>query len=130
MKPQLDNLLAEIYETDTRYRPDAYEFVLEALNFTQKKYRRTKHVTGDELLRGIRDLLMERFGPMALTVLRYWRVCSTEDFGHIVFNLVEKKVLSKTEEDNIEGFRNEYDFEEVFEKGYRSQLAKKISRMR
>ena len=130
MKSQLDNLLAEIYEGDIRFRPDAYEFVLEALSFTQKRYRRTKHVTGDELLQGIKDLLMERFGPMALTVLRYWRVRSTEDFGHIVFNLVEKKILSKTEEDNIEVFRNKYDFHEVFERGYRTQLAKKISRMR
>ena len=130
MKPQLDNLLTEIYENDTRYRPDAYEFVLEALSFTQKRCRRSKHVTGDELLDGIKELLMGRFGPMALTVLRYWRVCATEDFGNIVFNLVAKRVLSKTEEDNIEGFRNKYDFEEVFEKGYRSLLAKKISRMR
>ena len=130
MKPQLDILLAEIYESDTRYRHDAYEFVMEALSFTQKKFRRTKHVTGDELLNGIKELLMERFGPMALTVLRYWRVNSTDDFGNIVFNLVEKKVLSKTEEDNIEGFRNKYNFDEVFEKGYRSRLAKKISRMR
>ena len=73
---------------------------------------------------------MERFGPMALTVLRYWRIHATEDFGNIVFNLVAKRVLSKTEEDRIEGFRNKYDFEEVFEKGYRSLLAKKISRMR
>ena len=130
MKPQLDNLLAEICESDTRYRPDSYEFVLEALSFTQKKCRRTKHVTGEELLHGIKDLLMERFGPMALAVLRYWRVYATEDFGNIVFNLVEKKVLSKTEEDDIQVFRNKYDFEEVFEKGYRNQLARKISRMR
>jgi len=130
MKPQLDSLLAQIYETDARYRTDAYEFVLEALSFTQKKFRRTKHVTGEELLQGIKELLMERFGPMALTVLKYWRIYATEDFGYIVFNLVEKRVLSKTEEDDIEGFRNKYSFEEVFEKGYRNQLAKKISRMR
>lgn len=130
MKPQLDTLLNEICENDVRYRPDAYEFVLEALNFTQKKYQRTKHVTGEELLLGIKELLMERFGPMALTVLRYWKVFATEDFGNIVFNLVEKRILSKTEEDDIEVFRNKYDFEEVFERGYRTQLAKKISRMR
>ena len=130
MKPQLDNLLTEIYANDTRYRPDAYEFVLEALSFTQKRFRRSKHVTGDELLNGIKELLMERFGPMALTVLRYWRISATEDFGNIVFNLVAKRVLSKTEDDRIEGFRNKYDFEAVFEKGYRSLLAKKISRMR
>lgn len=120
----------EICESDPRYRQGAYEFVLSSLTFTQKKFRRSKHVTGVELLEGIKDLLMEQFGPMALSVLQHWGVRSTEDFGNIVFNLVERKILSKTEEDSIDGFKDKYDFAEVFDKGYRSLLAKKISRMR
>lgn len=130
MRQELDDILFEICEQDTRYHMDAYEFVLDALTYTQKKFRRSKHVTGRELLEGIKVLLMERFGPMTLTVLRHWGVQSTEDFGNIVFNLVDRKVLSKTEEDNIESFRNVYDFDKVFNKGYRQGLAKKISRLR
>jgi uncharacterized repeat protein (TIGR04138 family) len=87
-------------------------------------------VTGKELLEGIKDLLIEKFGPLTLTVLQHWGINSTEDFGHIVFNMVEKKVLSKTEEDNIESFRNIYDFEAVFKEYYRDRLAKQISRLR
>ena len=67
---------------------------------------------------------------MALTVLHHWGITSTEDFGNVVFTLVENKVLSKTEEDDIKDFRDIYDFEKVFDKGYRSRLNKKVSRLR
>ncbi|HPB68516.1 MAG TPA: hypothetical protein PLT76_09545 [Candidatus Omnitrophota bacterium] len=130
MKQELDDILLEICERDPRYKDDAYEFILEALSFTQKRLRRSRHVSGKELLEGIKDLLLEKFGPLTLTVLQYWGINSTEDFGHIVFNMVEKKILSKTEEDNIESFRDVYDFEVVFKERYRDRLAKQISRLR
>ncbi len=124
------DIVIQICERDQRYPYDAYDFVMDALSHTQKKFQRIKHVTGEELLEGIKDLLLERFGPMTLPVLDYWGVRSTEDIGNIVFNLVENRVLNKNEDDCVDQFRNGYDFNEVFDKGYRSQLAKKISRMR
>lgn len=125
-----ETIVGRIYEQDSRYREDAYAFVMEALSYTQRKLRRLRHVTGDELLDGIKELLLRKFGPMAMIVLTHWGINSTEDFGHIVFNLVENRLLSQTEDDNIEQFRNGYDFAEVFHHGYRKQLEKKISRMR
>ncbi len=130
MNEEFYSVIENIYNKDIRYKEDAYLFVMEALSYSQKKFKRPRHLTGNELLEGIRELLLSKFGPMTLTVLRYWGIRSTEDFGHIVFNLVSNKVLSKTEEDNIETFRDAYDFEEVFDRDYREQLAKKISRMR
>lgn len=122
--------IEEIRSRDPRYRTDAYEFIMEALSFTQKKFNRPKHVTGIELLEGVKELLLSKYGPMTLTVLRHWGIFATEDVGHIVFNLVDNKVLSKTEDDKIDNFKDGYDFSEVFEQGYQRQLAKKISRMR
>ena len=130
MNRELDNILEAICEKDGRYKRDAYEFVMEALSFTQKKFRRPKHVTGEELLDGIKGLLLDRFGPMTLSVLKHWGIKNTEDFGNTVFNLVNNKVLSKTEEDTIENFKNGYDFKEVFGVQYQRQLAKRISKMR
>jgi len=127
---EFEAIIEDIYERDIRYREDAYIFVMEALEFTQKKYKCTKHVRGEEMLQGMKELLLNKFGPMTLTVLKHWGINNTEDFGNIVFNLVENRVLSKTEDDNIEEFRDGYDFGEVFDSGYRKQLAKKISRMR
>ena len=130
MNRSFTEIVDTICQSDVRYKEDAYDFVMEALSYTQKKFSRPKHVTGDELLQGMRDLLLERYGPMTMTVLRFWGIRRTDDIGNIVFNLVDSKVLSKTDDDKIEHFRNAYDFEEVFTKGYRHLLAKKISRMR
>jgi uncharacterized repeat protein (TIGR04138 family) len=130
MRQEIDDILSEICEQDQRYHLDAYLLVLDALSFTQKKFRRPKHVTGKELLEGIKILLMDEFGPMTMLVLEHWGIKSTEDFGNIVFNLVNRRVLSKTEEDNLESFRDVYDFEKVFKRGYRQKLEKKISRLR
>src|SRR3989338_1515490 len=124
MNREIDNIIDAICESDARYRRDAYECIMEALTFTQKKFRRPKHVTGEELLEGIREFLLDKFGPMTLSVLKYWGIKSTEDFGHIVFNLVDNKVLSKTEEDTVENFKNGYDFKEAFDAGYQKKLAR------
>lgn len=130
MNREFYRAIEEIFAKDPRYKPDAYEFVMEALSYTQKKFGRIKHVTGEELLTGMKDLLLDQFGPLTLSVLNHWGIKGTEDFGHIVFNLVQNKVLSKTEEDRIDSFKNGFDFHEAFDKGYRRQLAKKLSRMK
>ena len=130
MNEEFDIIIEEISEKDSRYKEDAYAFVMEALSYTQKKFKCSKHVTTEEMLLGMRELLLRKYGPMTMSVLKHWGIRSTEDFGHIIFNLVEHRVLSKTEEDDISKFRNGYDFEEVFRHGYRKQLHKKISRMR
>ena len=130
MSQSFYKIVERICEKDSRYREDAYYFIMEALSFTQKKFKNSKHVSGQEMLDGVKELLLERYGPMAMSILKHWGIRSTEDFGNIVFNLVDNAVLSKTEDDRIEHFQNVYDFEDVFNRGYRKQLAKKISRMR
>ena len=130
MNQEFYDIIDFICEKDARYRPDAYSFVLEALSFAQKRFHCLKHVTGDQLLEGIRELLLHRFGPMTMMVLKHWGIQTTEDFGNVVFNLVQNKLLSKTQEDNIKSFKNRYDFEKVFDHSYRVQLAQRISRMR
>ena len=130
MNRELDNVIDAICEKDARYKREVYEFIMEALSFTQKKFRRPKHVTGEELLDGIKECLMEKFGPMTLFVLDQWGIKGTEDFGNIVFNLVHNKVLSKTEEDTLESFKNGFDFKQAFNIEYQQQLAKRISKMR
>lgn len=130
MKHDIDTIIEILCLEDPRYHEDAYDFILEALKFTQRKFRRSKHVSGKELSEGIKELIMRRFGPMGMSVLKYWGIKSTEDFGNIVFNLVNKKLLSKTEEDCMDDFKNIYDFERVFNHVYRKRINKEISRMR
>jgi len=130
MDEEFFGIISTICEKDARYYPEAYEFVMEALSYSQSKFKKSKHISGEELLAGIKALLLRKFGPMTMTVLKHWGIKATDDFGNIVFNLVESKVLAKDTHDHYDSFKNAYDFDEVFNKGYRKQLAKRLKTMR
>jgi len=115
--------LDSIVASDPRYQRDAYVFLRDALDFTTKQQKKIKgvsvrHVTGPELLDGVRRYALKEFGPMVITVFDNWGIHSCEDVGNIVFNLIGAGVFGKTEEDSIEHFKNVYDFEEVFVKPF------------
>lgn len=84
------------------------------LTFTQKKFNKQAHVSGQELACGLRDFAIDQYGALAQKVLAHWGINQTEDFGNIVFNMIEKKLLSRTEEDHLEDFVHVYDFKTVF----------------
>jgi len=118
--------LLKILEQDNRYAPEAYLFLREALDFTIKLLKKPdkgpmRHVSGAELLDGIRQFALQEYGPLALRVLNHWGVKRCEDFGEIVFNLVESGALGKTEEDRREDFAGGYDFERVFAVPFRPE---------
>jgi uncharacterized repeat protein (TIGR04138 family) len=73
-----------------------------------------RHVTGAELLGGLRVYALDQFGPMAKSILNSWGIKTSRDFGAIVFNLIDHKVFSKTESDRIEDFEGVFDFDDAF----------------
>jgi uncharacterized repeat protein (TIGR04138 family) len=118
-----EDILNRIVEQDKRYQKDAYLFLREALEFTQKSISKAnknqvRHITGQELLNGIREYALAVFGPMTMTVFEEWGIKSCEDFGNMVFLMVENNLLRKTEQDRLEDFKQGYDFEEAFRKPF------------
>lgn len=118
-----DEALENIRTKDPRYTRDAYLFVREALDHTQRtigkdERGRIRHVSGQELLHGIRDYALSQFGPMTMTVLAEWGIADCQDFGEIVFNMVDIGILAKTDKDSREDFKTGYDFTEAFQKPY------------
>jgi uncharacterized repeat protein (TIGR04138 family) len=124
--------LDSIVASDPRYHRDAYVFLRDALDFTTKQQKKVKgatvrHVTGPELLGGVRQYALKEFGPLAITVFDNWGIHSCEDIGNMVFNLIGAGIFGKTEEDSIEDFKNVFDFEEAFVRPFapeKSQTAK------
>lgn len=138
MQPiSFDDALDRILEQDRRYDREAYHFLRDALDYTQTRLAREqatrarkrgagkteevedvdtlpRHLTGPELLEGIRDFALEQFGPMVPTVFDEWGIKETRDFGEIVFLMVEAQLLSKTPQDSIDDFDGVYDFHTVF----------------
>lgn len=115
-----NEVVAVIARNDTRYDRGAYEFVRAALDYTFAKLskddpeRNSRHVSGRELLEGIRDYAVSQYGPMAKALFDQWGIREGRDFGRIVFNLVEYGVFGKTESDSIDDFNDCYDFTEAF----------------
>jgi uncharacterized repeat protein (TIGR04138 family) len=75
-------------------------------------------------LEGIREFAIEQFGPMVKTVFSHWGIKTTHDFGNIVFNMVEWLLLSKTEQDSINDFKDVYDFDAAFGNVLRDSVIK------
>ena len=114
--------IRKIVDQDGRYKPGAYYFIFDALDWTITRMQKVRHVTGIELLEGIREYAVNHFGFLARTVLAEWGVNGTGDFGEIVFNLVEAGLLSRTEKDTRADFVDVYDFDEAFQLEFRRSL--------
>ena len=130
--------LEQIVEEVGLYPIEAYEFIHSGLAYTvQKKHgpitdptqikdpkkaekeKKSYHVTGRDLSEGLREFALLRWGMLARTVLKRWNITRTEDFGRIVFALVENGHMSKTEKDTTDDFKNVFDFATAFDENYR-----------
>jgi len=113
-----------ITKQDRRFDREAYFFLRDALDFTVRQRRKPResdpalhgsgHVSGQQLLEGIRQYALKQFGPMVVTVLEYWNVQSCEDFGAMVYGLIRVGIFGKTDADSIEDFKGGYTFEDAF----------------
>ncbi len=113
-----EDVLDRLRERYPRYHETAYVFVLSALHYVLERLDEPRHISGRELAEGVRDLAIERFGPMARTVLEHWGVRSTADVGQLVFALVECGILIKQDEDDLGDFADVYNFDEAFGQDY------------
>ena len=113
---------------DGRYAPEAFQFLFESLDHAVRLAGREeaegpdRHVSGQELLAGMRQYATELFGPLAGEVWRAWGIESSIDWGRIVFLLVDAGMLNRQENDTIEDFRDGFDFDEAFVRSYRPKL--------
>lgn len=121
--PNIYDLLNPVLEKDERYKVQAYVFVREGLDHTVKQFKKPRHVSGQELLNGMRDYALKEYGPVAKRVLSEWGVNECVDFGNLVFNLIDAGLLGKTDEDCIEDFMGGYDFHEAFIKPFQPEEA-------
>lgn len=104
-------------EKDPRYHPHAYEFVRDALHAAVKQFREgqeDQHVSGQEVLEGVRLHALAEYGPLALTLLTQWGLHRGEDVGNVVYNLIETGYFGRNEGDSLEDFSGGFDFAETF----------------
>lgn len=122
-KLNFEEAVETLSKKDGRYQPEAYSFVRDALDFTIQTTGDAdepagRHVSGPELLHGLRRYALQEFGPMVTTVLGEWGIQNCGDVGHIVFNLIGVGVFGRADTDSVEDFVDVFDFEEAFVKPY------------
>lgn len=115
--------LEQVVDEYGRYPLEAFEFVRHGLNQTvhqihgeaKARSEHACHVSGQQLSWGLRNYAVQRYGIMAKTVLYHWGIRRTNDFGRIVFAMVESKLMQKTDDDDVRDFDNVYDFDTAFD---------------
>jgi uncharacterized repeat protein (TIGR04138 family) len=107
------------------FSQEAFHFVRQGLAHTVKfvhgeseeapePARPDRHVSGQQLCLGLRDFALQQYGMLAKTVLSRWGIHKTEDFGRIVFAMIDSGLMRRSDEDTLEDFRGVYDFDEAF----------------
>jgi len=120
---QMQTELSAMLRNAGPYPLEAFSFVREGLNYTVQRIhengdsmadREDRHISGQQLCMGLRDYAIEQYGLLAPVVLAQWNIHRTEDFGRIVFAMVDAELMSSTDDDSIDDFRSVYDFSEAF----------------
>lgn len=117
------------------YPPEAFEFVRQGLSHTAEMVHGSvsmdsddadsgvieptdeeadRHVSGQQLCIGLRDFAIQRYGLLARTVMSKWGVKRTEDFGNIVFAMIDAGLMRRSDQDSATDFRSVFDFDEAF----------------
>lgn len=126
---EFESMIREILVRDPRYHKDSYFFLRDALEVAQSlscegSEDLTRHVDAMELLEGIKKHAMDIYGPMTKFVLNEWGIHKCQDFGNMVFNLIDIGLFRKNEDDHPDDFNGGYDFSEAFEKPYLPEVSK------
>jgi uncharacterized repeat protein (TIGR04138 family) len=126
--------LMPVVRRDPRYAYEAYEFVFMAIDHTLKLLGRDLpdestdahdpryHVSGRQLVEGMCDFARQEFGLMACVVFRMWGIRCTDDFGEIVFNLIDAELMSRTPDDSRADFHDLFDLDGTLMQDFRIVL--------
>lgn len=123
-----DDRVRKLAQKDGRFSPEAFGFLFESLEVAIRVAGKEdatgpeRHVTGQEVLAGMREHALRTFGPLAAEVWRSWGVHEALDWGRIVFLLVDASLLNRQETDTLDDFRHGFDFDEVFVRQYTPAL--------
>ena len=107
----------------TRYPLKAFEFVRLGLEYTVHRIHaqpesldeQQRHVTGEQLSLGLRDYALEKYGLLARYMLAQWNIHRTEDFGQIVFAMVNGNLMQASPGDSVHDFDHVFEFDKHFQ---------------
>lgn len=105
-----EKALFAIVSRDPKYPVAAYKFVSAGVQYTVHSLQKSakngveRHVTGQELLRGILEFAALQYGFLAPDVLEYWNFHTGRDIGNTVYAMIGAGILSASPNDRLEDF--------------------------
>ncbi len=118
MRDEREEKIYQICETGIKFKAQAFFFIYMVLGRCRLVDEQRGHVTGQELLAAFSAEAKSQYGPMALTVLNHMGITATLDVGELVFLMVDNGLLSRTEKDTLDDFKDVFDFEQEFVTNY------------
>lgn len=120
--------LADLAREWGRNPLEAFVALGEGLRLASRKLGRDEghsadqHLSAEELVDGLIEVMVERCGLMATTVLTSWHLYSAVDIGALTFFLIEHGVLGKQAEDREEDFASIAPLAQLVERRFQLQL--------
>ena len=106
------------HEDEAEELEKVHVFLLEVLHLAVNRDGAAHHVGALEVVQTVRDQAIDRYGPLARTVLDRWGIRSSEDIGRLVFQMIDKGILLRSDQDHPGQFVNLLDFDQAFEIDY------------
>jgi uncharacterized repeat protein (TIGR04138 family) len=104
METEFDRKVAVLLDKEPRFHREVYCFIAEAVNFTVSKKKVRGHVSAAQLLDGIREFAVFKYGTVADIVMAQWGLSMEADAGKVVYLLIGVRLLSASEDDRPEDF--------------------------
>ena len=107
MRNSFEDAVNELTAKYPQFAPEAYEFLRAGLDYTSEHLHgevKQVHMTAEQLYLGSCAYALQEYGPLAQKLLEMWGICTSHDFGCVVYNLIEAGIFGKQKGDTQEEF--------------------------
>ncbi|MBR4673243.1 MAG: hypothetical protein IKP00_02160 [Victivallales bacterium] len=120
---EIKQRIEQLASTTGSFPVAAYLLVFDALNKCLLAHKKTRlePIGALELSQTMAEIVRDGFGPFASHLLLKWDIHSTDDFGKIVYELVDANLLALNEGDTIEDFNNLFPLHDFLNKPFTAE---------
>lgn len=108
----------EAAKRDDRYPVAAFCYVAKCLKrllaSSEGKGGNHPHVSGKDICLALKQSFLDDFGTLARGILEQWNLKETNDFGNIIYDLIDVKLLTTSPQDSRSDFVDVYLFKDAF----------------
>lgn len=109
MQASFEEAINQLVERHPEYATEAYYFMRNAIDYAAEhlnKSDQSPHLSAEELYLGACAYALDEYGPLARHLLASWNLCSSHDFGCIVYNLIEAGIFGRQNSDRQDEFEH------------------------